>query len=55
MTYIRIERIEMLIDLTKTIFKCSECGNELEVEDVDEYDDTIFIRPCECCIKEKDE
>ena len=40
-----------LSDLT---FKCCECGNYLEVEDIDECEEVIYIRPCDVCIK-KDE
>ena len=35
------------------IYECSECGNRLEVEDVDECDGIVYIRPCEVCIEKQ--
>jgi DNA-directed RNA polymerase subunit RPC12/RpoP len=31
-------------------FKCSECNTELEIEDIEEISDTVYVRPCEKCL-----
>ena len=30
---------------------CSECGEQLEIEDVDEMYNEMWIRPCENCLE----
>ena len=32
---------------------CSECGERLEVEDVDELYGVMYVKPCENCLDEK--
>lgn len=46
-------RMGLVVHPIDLIFTCSECGERLEVIDIWDEDDIIYIKPCEGCLDEK--
>jgi len=42
------------MDLSYLQFYCSECGERLDIEYIDELYDEIYIKPCENCLSEEE-
>ena len=36
-------------DISDLDFRCTECNDRLEVDDIDAFEDIVYIRPCERC------
>lgn len=44
-----------ILDMYDLKYFCSECGEQLETEDIDELYGYIYIKPCENCLENKEE